>query len=56
MTLASCTKKELYETIQPKYDEAECRRLPPEQYEECIKRDAKSYEQYQKERQEVIDK
>ena len=56
LSFSGCSSKELYESIQPKYDENECRKLPPHQYEACIKRDAKSYEEYKKEREEIINK
>jgi hypothetical protein len=54
VSLLGCTKKELYESIQPKYDEAECRKLPQYEYEECINTQAKSYEDYRKEREDII--
>ncbi len=50
-----CSSKELYESVQPKYDENECRQLPPHQYEECIKTEKKSYKEYQIERKDIID-
>jgi len=54
-SIFGCSSKELYESIQPKYDENECRKLPPHQYEECIKTESKSFKEYQKEREEIID-
>ena len=56
ISFSGCTNKELYESIQPKYDKNECRKLPPHQYEECIKTESKSYEDYQKEREDIINK
>jgi len=53
-TFMGCSSKELYESIQPKHDENECRKLQPYEYEECMKQKAKSYEEYLKEREEVI--
>lgn len=51
---SGCSNKAFYESTQPKYDENECRKLPPSQYEKCINQEAKSYEEYKKEREEVI--
>lgn len=53
-SFSGCSSKNLYDSIQPKYDENECRKLLPHQYEECIKTKAKSYKEYQKEREEII--
>jgi hypothetical protein len=54
-SIFGCSSKELYESIQPKYDENECRNLPPHQYDKCIKTEEKSYKEYQKEREDIID-
>jgi len=54
ITFTACSSKELYESIQPKYDENECRKRPPHQYDECMKHETKSYEEYIKEKEEVI--
>lgn len=54
ISFSGCSSKELYESIQPKYDESECIKLPPHKYEECIQLESKSYKEYQKEREEVI--
>jgi len=32
-TFMGCSSKELYESIQPKHDENECRKLQPYEYE-----------------------
>ena len=56
LVLTGCTSKQLYNSTQPKYTEAECRKLPETQYKECINKKSMSYEQYEKERQEVIKK
>jgi hypothetical protein len=55
-SFSGCSSKELYESMQPKYDENECRKLLPHQYEECIKTKSKSYKEYQKDREEIIKK
>jgi hypothetical protein len=54
ITFSGCTNKELYESTQPKHNENECRQRPPHEYEKCIKQKGKSYEEYEKERKEVI--
>ena len=55
LSFSGCSSKELYESTQPKYDENECRKLPPHQYEDCINQDAKTYEEYKREREKIID-
>jgi len=55
LSFSGCSSKELYESTQPKYDENECRKLPPNQYEECMRQEAKTYEEYKREREEIID-
>ncbi|MBA6328272.1 hypothetical protein H4J46_10030 [Colwellia sp. MB02u-6] len=55
-TLSGCTNKEFYNSTQPKNNESECRKLHPTEYEKCISLGSKSYEEYEKERQEVIKK
>jgi hypothetical protein len=54
LSFIGCSSKELYESTQPKYGDNECRKLPPNEYDECIKHETKSYEEYKKEREEVI--
>ena len=54
ITFTGCSSKELYQSIQPKHNESECRKLLPHLYEECINQKAKTYKEYIKERQEVI--
>jgi len=56
ISFSGCSSKELYESTQPKYDENECRQLPPHQYEECINQEAKTFEEYKREREEIINK
>ena len=47
-----CTSQEIYEATQPKYTEAECRKLPQTQYQECKQREAMTYEEYERKRKE----
>ena len=51
---SGCSSKVLYESIQPKYNENECRNLPPHEYEACINENEKSYKEYIKEREDII--
>jgi hypothetical protein len=55
MMFVGCSSKELYESTQPKYSENECRNLPPYEYDDCINKEAKSFEEYKKERTEIIE-
>jgi hypothetical protein len=52
IAVSGCTNKQIYESTQPKYNEAECMKLPRSQYEECMARDAETYEEYEQERNE----
>jgi hypothetical protein len=50
VAFSGCTTKQIYEATQPKYNEAECMKLPRSQYEECMQRKPLSYEDYENER------
>jgi hypothetical protein len=52
IAVSGCTNKQIYESTQPKYNQAECMKLPQSQYEECMNRDTETYEEYEKERHE----
>jgi hypothetical protein len=52
--LSGCTNKQFYNATQPKNNEAECRKLHPTEYDKCISRGSKSYEEYEKERQDIL--
>jgi hypothetical protein len=56
LLITGCTGKQLYNSMQPKYNEAECRKLPDREYKECINKKNMSYEEYEKERQKIIKK
>lgn len=47
--IAGCSTKAVYDNIQHNNRQA-CNRVPPPQYEECIARSEKSYEEYERER------
>lgn len=55
LLFAGCSKKAVYDNIQLN-NRNECNKVPPSQYEECIERTSKSYEEYERERKEVIGK
>jgi hypothetical protein len=47
--LAACSTRGVYEGIQTS-NRQECGMLPPSQYDECMERNALSYEEYERER------
>ena len=53
--LTACTSKELYQTGQD-YQKSECRNQAQtaEQHAECNRVQSKSYEEYEKERKEIV--
>lgn len=53
--LAGCGSQAVYDNIQLN-NRRECNKLPPAQYEECIAHAGKSYEEYEREREEVLGK
>lgn len=50
---AGCSNKAVYEDIQ-RNNRQECNSVPPAQYEECVERSNKSYEEYERERRAVV--
>ena len=54
LLLAGCSSKGTYEGIQAG-NRIECSKLPPSQYDECIERANKSYEEYEYERKQTIE-
>lgn len=55
LTMAGCTSRGAYEGVQAR-NRLECSKLPPSQYEECMKNANKSFEQYKREREEAIER
>ena len=51
--VAGCSGKAVYDNIQ-RNNRQECVSVPPAQYEECIERSSKSYEEYERDRSEVL--
>lgn len=55
LLLAGCSNKAIYDNIQLN-NRRDCTKLPPSQYDSCIEQANKSYEEYEKERREAIEK
>lgn len=53
ITLTACSNKAVYNNIQLN-QRNKCLKEPPALYDECVKRTEKSYEQYQREREEAL--
>lgn len=53
--LAGCGSQAVYDNIQLN-NRRECEKLPPAQYEECMARASKSYEEYERDREEAVGK
>ena len=51
--IAGCSYRGAYEGIQVS-NRVECSKLPPSQYDECMKNANKSYDEYERERKETI--
>lgn len=50
---AGCSNKAVYDNIQHS-NRQECAHVPPPQYEECLERSSRSYEEYEREREAVV--
>lgn len=57
LLLTACSSKDLYQTGQD-YQKSKCIKeaVTDIQYSECLKQSRKSYEDYQRERKEVVDR
>lgn len=53
--IVACSNQALYENIQIS-NQNECYKLPQPDYEECMKNQNTTYQEYEKDRQEVLDK
>lgn len=49
--LAACSNADLYRAAQ-EHNQAECRKGPPADYQDCIERNSEPYEEYQRKRGE----
>ncbi|MFK8047283.1 MAG: hypothetical protein AB8B81_02495 [Halioglobus sp.] len=50
--LSACSNKQIYDNIQDN-QRLECSKLPQQQYEDCMKDYDTSYEEYQRDRQDL---
>ena len=55
LIFSGCTNKGVYEQIQTN-NRVECGKLSPSQYEECVQRASKRYDEYERERQDALSK
>lgn len=53
LILASCSNKGIYEGIQTS-KRNECSKVPPSQYDECMEKANKSYDEYEREREKDL--
>ena len=53
--IIGCSNKAVYDNIQMN-NRNECKKLPQSQYEDCMEKANKSYEEYERERKEVQNK
>lgn len=53
LSLTACSARSTYNSIQIS-NQNECRRMVGSAYEECMARNSKSYEEYERERQELL--
>tara|TARA_R110001599_G_C12267242_1_gene660984 strand:+ start:5381 stop:5578 length:198 start_codon:yes stop_codon:yes gene_type:complete len=54
ISIGACSNKAIYDNIQLN-NRNDCAKLPLSQYEECLERANKSYEEYERERKEALD-
>lgn len=55
LLLSSCTTANWYHSVKAS-GENECRKLPAQQYEECMRSYDQSYQEYRQQREEAIQK
>lgn len=52
--LAACSNRAMYDDMR-RHQQTDCLKEPPSRYDECIDRADKSYEEYERERKEVLE-
>lgn len=52
--LASCSNRQVYDAIQGG-EKLDCQKLPPVQYEECMRDHGQSYEAYERDRKALLE-
>ena len=55
LLVGACSNKAVYDNFQLN-NRNDCAKLPPSQYEECMERASKSYDEYERERKEALEK
>lgn len=50
----ACSHQQVYDAVQQNR-QLECQKLPGTQYEECMKQFSEPYEEYERERQELLE-
>lgn len=53
MVLAGCSTRAVYDNIQLN-NQQQCARVPPSEYDDCMEAATKTYEEYQREREELL--
>lgn len=53
-TLFGCSNRAIYENIQL-HNRQQCAQLPPSQYDDCMEEINKSYDEYEREREESLE-
>lgn len=56
LIVTGCSNKQLYDNFKPKYDDQYCREQTEMDFETCRIQQAKDYEEYERERQELLKK
>lgn len=54
LAATGCSNRAMYDNIQIN-QRNECLKLPPAQYDECMKHASKTYDEYERERQEYLE-
>ena len=54
LTLAACSSRDIYNAVQHN-NELKCNRLPQAQQEDCMHDGDQSYEEYERERKELLE-
>lgn len=53
--VSGCSNKEIYNFSQPGYGHVYCKQYQGSKYQECLQQKPVSYDEYQKQRQELLD-
>ena len=56
IAITGCSNKQLYDSFKPKYDDQYCREQTEMDFETCRIQQTKDYEEYERERQELLKK